>query len=327
MSQKPNPTVIGLFIVLGLFLAVACIVVFGKSKLFADTNKYILYFDASVEGLGSGAPVKFRGVTIGSVSEVLIRHNQAEDDLFIPVIIEISEDLLREKSDRSIGMADPEKFDALVEKGLRGRLEAQSLVTGLLYVDLEINPDAPQPVFHQLKPQYREIPTLPTQIQELLTNLASLDVKGITDKLNRILDQLGTSLGELQVQEINDGLTNLLGSLNTLVHSPKVTNSLDALQVTLAEYQGLARKLSGRIDPLADDATGTLEEARASLVEIRQGFEDIRDLIAPHAPLRKDLLQAVDQLGRAARSIAELADFLTRHPNAVLRGRESQETP
>lgn len=327
MSQKPNPTAIGLFIVIGLFLAVACVITFANAKFLAKTEKYILYFDSSVDGLSVGAPVRFRGVTIGSVSEVLIRHNQAEDDLFIPVIIEINDDLLREKSDRSIGFADQAGFDALVEKGLRGRLEAQSLVTGLLYVELEINPGAPTPVFHQLKPQYKEIPTLPTQIQELLTNLASLDVKGITDKLNAILDQLGTRLGELQVNEINHGLTNLLGSLNALVQSPKLTNSLDSLQATLTEYRLLAQRLGERVDPLSDNADQTLEEARASLAEMRKGFEDIRDLIAPHAPLRKDLLKAVDQLGEAAQSIAELADFLTRNPNAVLTGRQSKENP
>ena len=327
MSQKPNPTVIGLFIVLGLFLAVVCVITFGKAKFLAKTDKYILYFDSSVEGLGAGAPVKFRGVTIGSVVEVLIRHNQADDDLFIPVIIEINEQLVGRKSDQLIGLDDRAQFDAMVEKGLRARLEAQSLVTGLLFVQLEITPGASVPVFHQLKPEYKEIPTMPAQIQELLTNLASLDVRGLTDKLNRILDQLGSRLGELQVAEINNGLTNLLGSLNSLLHSSRLTNGLDALEGTLEDYRALARKLDGHIDPLAADASSAMQEARASLVEIRKGFQDLRDLIAPHAPLRIDLLRAVDRLGQAAISITELADFLTRNPNAIVTGRQAKENP
>ena len=63
--------------------------------------------------------------------------------------------------------------------GLRASLQTESLVTGVLYVDMRLNPNAPPPVFHQLEKRYPEMPTEPTQIQQLMDNLASLDIKSI----------------------------------------------------------------------------------------------------------------------------------------------------
>ena len=99
MSKKTNPTSIGLFFVIGLALCVAGLLVFSSRSLFHPQQKCILYFNASLKGLNPGAPVKIRGVTVGSVVEILIRHNQAPDDFSMPVIIAIDKKLAQTKSD------------------------------------------------------------------------------------------------------------------------------------------------------------------------------------------------------------------------------------
>src|SRR6185503_10615741 len=100
MSKKANPTSIGLFIVVGLVLGVIGLIVLSSGKFLSKQQKFILYFDASLKGLNPGAPVKLRGVTIGSVVDVLIAHNQKTNDFAMPVIIELNQNLLRPKSDR-----------------------------------------------------------------------------------------------------------------------------------------------------------------------------------------------------------------------------------
>ena len=97
MSKKINPTSIGLFIVTGLALGVAGLLLFSSSKLFTRTRECVLYFDESLNGLSEGAPVKYRGVTIGSVKRVMVRLNQATNDYSMPVIIELEDKLLRER--------------------------------------------------------------------------------------------------------------------------------------------------------------------------------------------------------------------------------------
>src|SRR5580765_7049217 len=97
MSKKANPTYIGLFIVAGLALGVCALVIFSSSRLFTRTREFILYFSDSLNGLNEGAPVKYRGVTIGSVKKVMIHYNQATNDYAMPVLIELQENLLRER--------------------------------------------------------------------------------------------------------------------------------------------------------------------------------------------------------------------------------------
>ena len=97
MSKKANPTSIGIFIFIGLLLGVCGLLLFTSSKLFTPTAKFIIYFDNSLSGLNEGAPVKYRGVTIGSVSRVMIHYNQATNDSAMPVIIELREDLIRRR--------------------------------------------------------------------------------------------------------------------------------------------------------------------------------------------------------------------------------------
>ena len=97
MSQKPNPVSIGLFIVIGVALGVTGLLLFSSSKLFTKTLDCVIYFDQSLNGLNVGAPVKIRGVTIGSVKRVMVRFNQATNDYAMPVIIELEEKLINER--------------------------------------------------------------------------------------------------------------------------------------------------------------------------------------------------------------------------------------
>ena len=97
MSKKINPTSLGLFIVAGVALGVSGLLLFSTSKLFSTTRDVIVYFNESLNGLNEGAPVKFRGVTIGSVKRVMVRFNQANNDFTMPMILQIEENLVRER--------------------------------------------------------------------------------------------------------------------------------------------------------------------------------------------------------------------------------------
>lgn len=323
MSRKANPTTIGLFIVAGLALGVAGLILFSSGRLFSKQQRFILYFDASLKGLNVGAPVKMRGVTIGSVVEVLIAHNQAPTDFAMPVIIEVDQRQLQARSDRHLDISSHELFQRLLEQGLRGKLDAESLVTGVLYVELQVVPNAPPPVLHQVTPEYLEIPTMPTTIQELLSNLASLDVKGFSDKLNALLDRLDDTLSELNMRQLNQGLTNLIASMNRVVASPDLTNSLTELRGALGDARALMRKVDDRVGPLADGAAQTLTEAQRALAHLREATESLNGLLAEDTPLRTDLTTTLDELGNAARALAELAEFLQRHPNALISGKRT----
>ena len=320
MSRKANPTSIALFLILGLFLAITGVVAFSSRGLFHPHQKEILYFDASLKGLNAGAPVKFRGVTIGSVVEVMIRHNQSSNDFSMPVLVSLDKKLAQSKSDELLQIGDKTRLDHLIRQGFRARLDSESLVTGVLYVGLDIVPNAPPPKLHQLKPEYQEIPTLPSDIQQLLANLAQVDVRGLSDKLSAFLARLDSSLGQLNFSQINAGLTNLLGSADQVLTTPDLTNSFASLKRTLSQAEVLIKRVDGRVDPLADSVTNTLLEAQVTLAGLRVAVRNVADMLSPDSSVPPDLDQALEELSNAGRAIADLAGFLERNPNALLAG-------
>jgi paraquat-inducible protein B len=127
------------------------------------------------------------------------------------------------------------------------------------------------------------------------------------------------------VADINRGVTNLLFSMNQVVGSPHLTNSLVSLHQTLDEYRRLSEEARARIGPLATGADVTMKEAQSTLGELRLTLQNVRDLLAPQAPLRRDLSLALDEVADAAHSIGTFADFLNRNPNALLSGRKTPE--
>lgn len=321
MSKKASPTSIALFLIVGLALAIAGVLIFTSRSLFHPRVKEILYFDASLKGLDPGAPVKFRGVTIGSVVEVLIRHNQSSNDFSMPVLIQIDKKLAQSKSDEFIPIGLQARLDHLIQRGFRARLDAESLVTGVLYISLDIVPNAPAPEFHQLTPEYLEIPTLPSDIQQLLANLAHVDVRGLSDKLNGILARLDTSLSQLNMADINAGVTNVLASANNVLTTPNLTNSFTSFREALTQAQVLLKRVDGRVDPLADSVTNTLFDAQKTLAGLRVAVRNVSDLLSPDSAVPPDLAETLEELSNAGRAIAALAEFLERNPNALLAGK------
>ena len=327
MSQKPNPTSIGLFIVIGVALGVTGLLLFSSSKLFTKTLDCIVYFDQSLNGLNEGAPVKIRGVTIGSVKRVMVRSNQATNDYAMPVIIELQEKLINERLGEPLTIFTGTWLEERVKNGMRASLQAESLVTGVLYVEMHRNPTAPPPAFHQVEQRYPEIPSEPTQIQALLDNLASLDIKGISMNINGLITRLDAVLESIHMGDISSGVTNTLASLNQLIASPEITNSLVSVRSTLDQYRALGEKLSGRIDPLADSITNSLAEANRTLAQLRGTAENVRGMLRPDAPLQHDLDQLLRQLAGTAESVSTLMQFLQQHPNALITGREAPHKP
>jgi paraquat-inducible protein B len=322
VSKKINTTTIGLFIVTGVALGVIGLLLFSSSKLFSRTHEMIVYFDESLNGLNEGAAVKYRGVTIGSVKRVMVRFNQATNDFAMPVIIELEEKLLRERWGGEAYVFTEQALTQRIKSGLRASLQTESLVTGVLYIGVEMHSAAPPPVFHQLEKRYPELPSEPTRTQQLFNNLASLDIKGIENNLNALLSKLDTTVGSLHIAEINAGITNLLLSVDRLVNSPDITNGLAGVRTTLDQYRLLGEKLNTRIDPLADSMTNSLAEADRALVQLRGAAEGLRTLLAPDAPLPNNLDQTLQQLSGAVQSLSVLLDFLKQHPNALIAGRE-----
>ncbi|HRZ35601.1 MAG TPA: MlaD family protein [Candidatus Paceibacterota bacterium] len=323
MSTRVKPATIGVFVVCGLALAVAGIVLFSSSRWFSRTEECIAYFDGSLNGLDNGAPVKYRGVPIGYVKRVMVRYNQAPSDNAMPVLMEIHERLIVDRLGPEAAAHVPSGLFAWLTENTRATLEAESLLTGVLYVNIEAKSNPAAPVFHQLDEIYPEIPTEPTRIQQILAQLTKVDLAGLTDRLTALITRLDSKVGEIKTAEMSDGLTNLIASLDGLIRSPELTNTLESARATLDEYRSVGKRVGARVDPLADGLHETLAQARETLVEIQGAAANLETVLGGNAPLWHDLGLTLDQLATAAQSISALADFLKAHPNALISGRRT----
>ena len=170
MSKQANPTKVGAFILIGAGILVLTIALLGSASLFSRPVTMILYFRDSVNGLVVGSPVKYKGVSIGQVTKISLAWTKGSDALLIPVIIEIDENAIQAEGDGGLPLTNPARLRQAVDNGLRGTLETESLVTGRLYVALDVFPKAEPPTYVGGS-KYPEIPTQATGLVEFIKNL------------------------------------------------------------------------------------------------------------------------------------------------------------
>jgi paraquat-inducible protein B len=197
MSKKANKTAIGAFVVGAAALCIIAVLVFGSGALFKKSEKYVLFFDGSVNGLSIGAPVVFKGVKLGTVSEIILLYDQKTKGTLIAIIADLELSIV--KGDPT----GPEKLEyqnykELVERGLRARLESQSFVTGQLMLSFDFYPDKPV-MLRGLYRKYPELPTIPIT-PSILAVMGEVPIKEIGENIRRItaaIDKLFSS-GEVQ---------------------------------------------------------------------------------------------------------------------------------
>jgi paraquat-inducible protein B len=214
MIRKANKTVVGLFVVGGLVLLMIGILVFGSGLLFKRTIKFVLYFDGSIKGLSIGAPVMFRGVSIGAVKDISLIYDTKVGTIMLPVIVEIEQD--RIKGAPNFGEWGGDK--KMIELGLRGKLEILNFLTSQLMISFDFYPDKPAQLRGILK-TYPELPTLP-----------------ISPDIFELMNQI-------PIKDIAKNLEATVKGLNLLVNSSDLQKSLYELRNTLQETKQTMRSL------------------------------------------------------------------------------------
>ena len=250
-------------------------------------DEYLLVFDGSVRGLSVGAPLDFRGITIGEVERIGVSINPATLEFHMPVLVKLFPERLRAR--HFIGGMLPQaesetvrrgRIRQLVEKGLRAQLRSGNLLTGQLYVALDIFPDAPK-VKIDIARKLPEIPTIPGTFEELQETLT-----GIVKKLDK-----------LQIEEIGADVRKALASADE----------------TLKGADTLLKRLDSDLIP---DLRRALDSASLTL-------KNAENVLATGSPLQSDLLETLKELNRTLTSIRALADYLQQHPDSLLRGKPS----
>jgi phospholipid/cholesterol/gamma-HCH transport system substrate-binding protein len=322
MSLKASPTRIGAFVVSGLVLIVVAIVILGSGRLFTHRVPFVVYFSDSVNGLVVGAPVKFKGVPVGTVKKIQIKVDETGQASKIPVVIEIDEKQVLSSGGSSEIFKNPNYVKDQINKGLRASLESESFITGKLYIALDYYKDAGPPQFAQKEGPYQEIPSISTGLSEFIKSIGRIDIAGLSTKLDETLTQLNQLVGQLQVKQMSEGVVRVLDSADKLLNSTDLKDAIVSLGKTSEETRKVLTKLDQQLDPLTTGINSTTAEATKSLAELRQTLEQIRGLVGNDSPLIGQIDSALQEFADASRSVRMLSDFLARNPKAILTGRK-----
>jgi len=332
MSVRAKPTVIGLFVSGAVLLAIAAVLFFGGGKFFSHKEKFVIYFTDSVNGLAVGSAVKFKGVQVGEVTEIKIHYDQPIDSDAIPVFIEIDTTHLHRDLGDNTDLSDPDVLKKAIEGGLRARLAMLSFITSQLYIDLDDENDPPEPKYVGLTHPYKEIPSVPSGLSEIvksvttaMANLSKVDFVEMSNKINRLSDQLSEGIGQLDFKTINNSLVAAANNFNALLADPKIKEALDKMGTTLDDLDRLANSINQQVQPLSDEIQSTTKSARATLEQINQTLNAVRDLIAPDSTLRTELDNLILEISNASRSFRNLSEYLEANPNAILTGKPAPQ--
>jgi len=325
MSKQANKKAIGAFVVVALALAVVAIVVFGSGKFFAQTSQYVAFFQGSVKGLRVGAPVVFRGVKIGEVTKMMIYAHRDDQSFDIPVILQIEEDNFK-----NIGPEikdEKQQLQELIKKGLRAQLQMQSIVTGQLMINIDFYPNSPVNLVGTDKIAIArglmEIPTIQAPLQVLEKTLEEVPLGDIVKSVNKSLKAIEALVTSEELTKSLDYFKQSMQEIRDLArHVDEKIDPLAAeLDQTLKDAQTLLRNVDSHIDPLAVSIQNTVDDARPAVNEVERAFANLTDLTAKGSEERKQLDRTLKEFQAAARSIRLWAEYLERHPEALIRGK------
>ena len=201
------------------------------------------------------------------------------------------------------------------DRGLRAQLATESMVTGKLYVALDFLPNSPiRLIGHD---DLLEIPTVPSKIEQLMEQLEGLRLKEFVENLTKLIDHVDELVTSPEVTSSLENLDGLLAELRTLTRNvdAEVKPLSTTAQDTLTEYQALAAEAREKLDPLTEAALAALEQTEATLATFQETLD-------PDSELRYKTSQVLDEVSQAARALRLLADYLERHPEALLRGKK-----
>ena len=314
MSRRVSPAMIGGFVVSGIVLTVAGVILFGSGRMFDETRSYVSFFPGSVNGLVEGANVSFRGVPIGTVNQVLLAMNFDDDllseDMRVPVVFEI--DLTRVASLGVQGdLEEADRMQLLLDRGLSARLDTESFLTGRLYVSLDFRPGTDR-FLQGMETEYVEIPTVRSPFAEIQEQFHDIADNFIDTDIDQLLGSIRQTLDGMNQFMTSDQLQGLPGDVDRMVEN---------LDLTLESVRSLTETVEASIGPLEDQVTSAAENAERSMEDVDQTLESLRGVMGPDAPLIVSLVGTLQELEAAARSLRRVSDLIERDPSILVRGR------
>ncbi|OLA86341.1 MAG: hypothetical protein BHW65_00120 [Verrucomicrobia bacterium CAG:312_58_20] len=325
MKNKISPAAIGMFVMAASIIAVAAVMVFGAAKFFSRTENFISFFSESVNGLDVGAPLKYKGVKIGKVEGIFISSSKNIKESSVSVVYSIDIDQLRRKTGTDFKDYS-DWMDEQIAEGLRAKLNYQSIVTGMLYIELDFIADKGEK--YDLKyggTRFKEIPTAKSGLSELakgfektMADVAKIDFAAIGQNVHSAIVKVNEKLDGIDAKAISDSAVSALKGVDELARNKDVAESIKKLDALLSDS-----------DALVNDARAELKKFSASgtsiMARLDEVLRNVNSVVAPQSPFRYQIAVLLKTMNESMSYISNFTDYLQRNPNSLLRGKDNSK--
>ncbi len=271
---------------------------------FGRQIRLLSYFPGSVAGLEPGAQVTLHGLRIGEVTDVGLVYDPKLDRVVVPVHYRVEAGRVANIAAAARGGAENLAED-MIKSGLRATLQSTSIITGTKEIALERVPDAPPATLEKQGDVY----IVPTS-----------EVGGF-DAITRSAAELLTKLNRIEYDKIGKSLENAAAGLDSTINGVQIKRTLAALEKAMVDVQEIARRLDTEGTPALRRLPAIAQQLQESLTSANRLFGSFNTGYGDDSRFRRDLDRLLPQLTDAARSIRALTDLLSRHPEALIKGR------
>ncbi|MCP4059237.1 MAG: intermembrane transport protein PqiB [Pseudoalteromonas sp.] len=213
---------------------------------FYDFDYYIIDFEQSIRGLRPGAPVEYRGTRIGTVVEapanVIVNGKPAHFknlNTAVPVLIKIEYGRLYHDSAAAKEFWQS-SLTGWIKNGMRASLKPGNLLTGAVYVDFDIYPDAPKAHLAKLA-QYDVFPSISSgitvladQVSDVLNKVNDLKIEDSLAQMQATFSDYQALANEMRALLSQKDTQNLPGDFNR--NFDKMTKSMEQFEVTMRQF-------------------------------------------------------------------------------------------
>jgi paraquat-inducible protein B len=335
MRKQADPALIGAFVVAAAALVIAVVLILGGGRLWTKTRHFVVVFEGSLHGLSIGAPVTFRGVPLGEVVDitpVVVMEGEQPAGLDVLVTLELQRGRLRTSTGEFVEVqhySDADVAELYDRIGVRAQLALQSVLTGQLYVDLDFFPGSPVRKV-DVKTPYPQLATIETGLKKLGKAIENLPIDQLAQRALRVLESIEQRVNSPELDRILDSGADAAGALKDALQridaevDPLVTSLRQAADATTGAMRQAEETLDLEQSPagrMVAEFTRAAESADQALREIRKASSEASEILDDRSAVRRRTQDMLDEVTAAARSLRLLADYLERHPEALLQGK------
>jgi paraquat-inducible protein B len=321
-NQKNTSFAIGAFLVGALVLVFSALLFFSSGQLFSTKERVIMYFDGSVQGLQTGAPVKLKGVQLGEITDIEIDFDEETQT----IVNAITADLVLSRISHKGEKVDASFLQTSIDNGMRAQLNYLSLLTGMLYIELDFHPEAEAKLFNP-NHKYLEIPTIATDFEKITRDLQSMNFEALVNNLDQLIFKINQIASSGRIEET---LSNISGAAESFETTSKSIDSelkelAKNINTTSIQISTLLETVNKQAPDVSKNLNQNLITLQQSLDQFNQTASTLNHTLSDDAPLVYQLNTTLKDISESARAFRTLSETLEAQPEAILRGKSTFE--